>query len=376
MAQLAMLPLVLLLASHTMADIMVQPGYGRSTSESHSTKQPIMQSSENDEQSKTEEDPGYHLELHPVYTNSRFLKGNGVVEGIPAMIPPQYYPFIPPVVHNRRRRSIDGGLDTTEQKTKRSKDDDVAKKSTLENNKLSVFDAQSQDEKRVNVRQSSGLFGLDPSNMYTYYQQQTPTQSNLAEYDTNSMKDASQQARANSEAETEEQILRRKEGNPVKITFPQVNMENLQHAMLLQRSASQSEQQQQVEQNGEELAADTKSTSDSDESSATSLSARTKNHAHQHIKLSDGTKVKVKSPHHQSSDITINYPYNNNQYYPNQPVQIARTPVYQTAAYQAPIYSTSYTVPYVYYITPQTYSPLVYRFYWGNQYSQPLIYYI
>ncbi|XP_026667990.1 uncharacterized protein LOC113464124, partial [Ceratina calcarata] len=200
------------------------------------------------------------------------------------MIPPQYYPFIPPVVHNRRRRSIDGGLDTTEQKTKRSKDDDVAKKSTLENNKLSVFDAQSQDEKRVNVRQSSGLFGLDPSNMYTYYQQQTPTQSNLAEYDTNSMKDASQQARANSEAETEEQILRRKEGNPVKITFPQVNMENLQHAMLLQRSASQSEQQQQVEQNGEELAADTKSTSDSDESSATSLSARTKNHAHQHIK--------------------------------------------------------------------------------------------
>ncbi|CAL7944044.1 unnamed protein product [Xylocopa violacea] len=201
MAQLATLPMVLLLVSHALADIMVQPGYGQP----HSTQQqpsmhPIVQPPETLPHAELENhhhqsqyvDPGYHLELHPVYTNAydipahalspitqqalippmsraayrRLLSANGAV---PAQY---YYQYLPPAVHSRFRRSIVEKRDSTAQRGEGDKHD-VAAKSSLDDSAISVADSQSQDEKHVSARQSmpGTLLGLNPASMYPADQQ-------------------------------------------------------------------------------------------------------------------------------------------------------------------------------------------------------------
>lgn len=128
--------MAVLLTGQVLADIIVQPGYEHSAQ--HSTQQRNVATQppetlrhsvqqDNQQQDRQQEeyvDPGYHLELHPVYGNSyhvpsyavlpmyphtggtmpsmskaaykRLLSTLGITE-VPAIVPPQYYQYLPPV---------------------------------------------------------------------------------------------------------------------------------------------------------------------------------------------------------------------------------------------------------------------------------------
>ncbi|KOC63871.1 hypothetical protein WH47_02192 [Habropoda laboriosa] len=207
--------LLVLLASHAMADIMLQPGYGHphpGFKISNEPRHPIVQPHETFPHSEHEDiyqqqqatDPGYHLELHPVYTDAYHvpahalspylqlhhllpptselahaqLKGGHEIPGING-IPPNYYnPHLPLPVHNRYRRSNSDERDVATQGDRHNQDD-VATKPSLVNEELPVVDLQSQNknidgnlnEKSVSIRQSGTLLGLNPSRMYLEYQQ-------------------------------------------------------------------------------------------------------------------------------------------------------------------------------------------------------------
>lgn len=124
------------LISQVAADIIVQPGYEHSAQQHVATQPPetlrhsVQQDNQRDEQQDRQQreeyvDPGYHLELHPVYGNSYHIPSYAVLPmyrqpvTIPSMskaaykrllssmgeggevsasiVPPQYYQYLPPV---------------------------------------------------------------------------------------------------------------------------------------------------------------------------------------------------------------------------------------------------------------------------------------
>lgn len=120
------------LISHVAADIIVQPGYEQqhvATQPPETLRHSVQQDNQRDEQQDRQQreeyvDPGYHLELHPVYGNSyhipsyavlpmyrqpgtipsmskaaykRLLSSMGEGAEVPAIVPPQYYQYLPQV---------------------------------------------------------------------------------------------------------------------------------------------------------------------------------------------------------------------------------------------------------------------------------------
>lgn len=118
------------LISQALADIIVQPGYEHSAQQRVATQPPetVRHSVQQDNQQQDRQqeryaDPGYHLELHPVYGNSyhvpsyavlpiysgtlppmskatykRLLSSLGEITEVPSNLPPQYYQYnLPPV---------------------------------------------------------------------------------------------------------------------------------------------------------------------------------------------------------------------------------------------------------------------------------------
>lgn len=218
MGQLTMFLMAIFLVHYALADIMIQPGYEQSysTQKSHLAEeyQPITQppqtllnpegkdheshpQSRNLHQLLQQEgyvDPGYHLELHPVYSDSYHVPAQALssmyqhvilppmsraayrrlqsdmnsygAAGIPGAVLP-YYQYPSAAVHNRYRRS---NPSEEPDGIQRGEHDDVATKSPLDDS-LSVVDLQDQEKKRVNTRQSVSLLGLNPSNMYPVQQQ-------------------------------------------------------------------------------------------------------------------------------------------------------------------------------------------------------------
>ncbi|KAK1123884.1 hypothetical protein K0M31_006914 [Melipona bicolor] len=255
--------------SYTVADIIVQPGYEHLKKYSTQQRQSITQPSEipqhtesnlgQSHQSQQEEqeytDPGYHLELHPVYSDSyhipaealspiyshvalppmskpayRRLLPNYGVAGIPVI--PHHYQY-PLPVHNRYRRSDPSDEPDAARKDKHD-EDDVATKPSLDDS-LSVVDLQNQDKKRVSTRQSVTLLGLNPSNMYPVQQQYRSAELNPT-YDSNQKPAGSQQTPSQTNArETQQQQA----ATFVQATAPRTNNENLHHALLLQQPAPQ-----------------------------------------------------------------------------------------------------------------------------------------
>ncbi|XP_016766172.1 uncharacterized protein LOC100578571 [Apis mellifera] len=201
MAQLAMFVIAVFLSSQVLADIIVQPGYEHTAQQRVVTQPPetVRQQDNQQQQDRQQEryvDPGYHLELHPVYRNSyhvpsyavlpisqtgtfppmskatykRLLSSLGEITEVPAIVPAQYYQYFPPAVHSRRKRSNGEKLDGAGQGNKHD-ENDVAAKPSLTEDAMSVVDLQNQDEKRVKARHSVTLLGLKPSNMRPVHQQ-------------------------------------------------------------------------------------------------------------------------------------------------------------------------------------------------------------
>ncbi|XP_043522658.1 uncharacterized protein LOC122535300 [Frieseomelitta varia] len=271
MTQLTVCLLAIFLVSYTVADIIVQPGYEHSKKYSTQQRQSITQPSEipqhseytniesNPHQSQEEQqgytDPGYHLELHPVYSDAyhipaealppiypnvalppmsksayRRLLSNYGAAGVPVI--PHHYEY-PLPVHNRYRRSDPSDEPDATRKDNHD-EDDVATKSSLDDS-LSVVDLQNQDKKRVNTRQSVTLLGLNPSNMYPVQQQYRSAELNPT-YDSNQKPAGSQQTPSQINArETQQQQA----ATFVQATAPRTNNENLHHALLLQQPAHQ-----------------------------------------------------------------------------------------------------------------------------------------
>ena len=190
-----------------MADIMVQPGYQPPQHHSIITQPHETMQHLNKDHPQQPKSADYHLEFHPVYTDSYQIPANALYPvlqhyqvipqlygthynhpssgdvGLPGMHSSEYVPL---PVHSRYRRSSEFNAD--EQSEKRDKLDAVATKSSLDENVSPVIDLRSLggeageglDEKNVKVRQSDNnqqpitsntLFGLNPANMYPTYQQ-------------------------------------------------------------------------------------------------------------------------------------------------------------------------------------------------------------
>ncbi|XP_076169682.1 uncharacterized protein LOC143147880 [Ptiloglossa arizonensis] len=206
-----------LVAENVGADILVQPGYGQpqpmqqieSITQPMNVQSPVPESTEMRQLQSV--DPGYHLELHPVYgnlqhpanaisyqlmqqyqmpylskANKRLIAAqlNGLgLNGMHGPLPTEYLPL---AVHSRHRRSSGDESDSRAEKENLGKVD-MAPKQTLNEDVPLVVDLQSQngvatknlDEKRVGVRQSdtgrtsvgATLLGLNPANMYPVYHQ-------------------------------------------------------------------------------------------------------------------------------------------------------------------------------------------------------------
>lgn len=130
------------LSSQVLADIIVQPGYEHTaqqrvvTQPPETVRQQDNQQQQQDRQQERYVDPGYHLELHPVYRNSyhvpsyavlpisqtgtfppmskatykRLLSSLGEITEVPAIVPAQYYQYLPPVSRSLPLRSIISAL--------------------------------------------------------------------------------------------------------------------------------------------------------------------------------------------------------------------------------------------------------------------------
>lgn len=129
------------LSSQVLADIIVQPGYEHTAQQRVVTQPPetVRQQDNQQQQDRQQEryvDPGYHLELHPVYRNSyhvpsyavlpisqtgtfppmskatykRLLSSLGEITEVPAIVPAQYYQYLPPVSRSLPLRSIISAL--------------------------------------------------------------------------------------------------------------------------------------------------------------------------------------------------------------------------------------------------------------------------
>ncbi|XP_033349243.1 uncharacterized protein LOC117233230 [Bombus vosnesenskii] len=276
MGQLTMFLMAIFLVHYAFADIMIQPGYEHS----HSTQksdleeehQPITQPPEtlpNSEDKGHEShpqshsprqlvqqqgymDPGYHLELYPVYSDSYHVPAQALSPmfqqvilppmsrtayrrllsdmnsygsaGIPGAVLP-YYQYPPIAAHNRYRRS---NPSEEPDRIQRDEHDDVATKSPLDDS-LSVVDLQDQEKKRVNTRQSVSLLGLNPSNMY-------PVQQQYRSVELKPSYNPYQQIPA--EVKQEMPIA-----SPIKTTTSLLANKDLHHALLLQKTSPQKQQQ-------------------------------------------------------------------------------------------------------------------------------------
>ena len=277
MGQLTMFLMAIFLVHYALADIMVQPGYehSESTQESHLEKeyQPIIQppetlpnSEDKDHESQSQSrnshqlvqqgymDPGYHLELYPVYSDSYHVPAQALspmfqhvilppmskiayrrllsdmnsygAAGIPGAVLP-YYQYPPTAAHNRYRRS---NPSEEPDGIQRAEHDDVATKSPLDDS-LSVVDLQDQEKKRVNTRQSVSLLGLNPSNMYPVQQQYRSV---------NSKPTYNQPIPLELKQETPRQIPI---ATPIQKTSSLLGNKDLHHALLLQQTSPQEQQQ-------------------------------------------------------------------------------------------------------------------------------------
>ena len=277
MGQLTMFLMAIFLVRYALADIMIQPGYehSHSTQKSHLPEeyQPITQSPETPPilEDKDHElhpqsrnlqlvqqqgymDPGYHLELYPVYSDSYHVPAQAMspmfqhvilppmsktayrrllsdmnsygAAGIPGAVLP-YYQYPSTAAHNRYRRS---NPSEEPDGVQRSEHDDVATKSPLDDS-LSVVDLQDQEKKRVNTRQSGSLLGLKPSNMYPVQQQ----------YRSVELKPAyNQQIPIEIKQETPQKIPIT---TPTETTDTLMGNKDLHHALLLQQISPQEQQQ-------------------------------------------------------------------------------------------------------------------------------------
>ncbi|XP_043795607.1 uncharacterized protein LOC122716514 isoform X1 [Apis laboriosa] len=270
MAQLATFVMAVLLTGQVLADIIVQPGYEHSAQQRVATQPPetVRHSVQQDNQQQDRQqeeyvDPGYHLELHPVYGNSyhvpsyavlpmyphpggtmpsmskaaykRLLSALGITE-VPAIVPPQYYQYLPPAVHSRRKRSNTEKLDSAGQGNKHD-ENDVAAKPSLNDDAMSVVDLQNQDEKRVKARHSVTLLGLKPSNMRPVHQQ-------YRTYDPQQMAGGQQTLSQANPQETSQQ--QQAAATPSQTSNP--DTENVQRSIFLQDHVSQQPQQFRLEQ--------------------------------------------------------------------------------------------------------------------------------
>nr|XP_033323859.1 uncharacterized protein LOC117219074 [Megalopta genalis] len=193
MLQLLLISVAGLLIGNAVADVLVQPGYGQ-------PQMPLLPQQIVPPLSALPHvpipgygpfryhNPGYHLELHPVYGHlDQSLVGLGHHQGHDLSgalhrrlhhaglsgfgIPRTHAPLIPLPAHRRFRRSASGRA--SGQREKRVA---VATKSTLNGDNGMVVDLLNSDEKenRVEVRQSkndqamsdSTLLGLNPLSMY------------------------------------------------------------------------------------------------------------------------------------------------------------------------------------------------------------------
>lgn len=451
-----MLPVVILLVSHAMADIIVQPGYGQPrTPQSHSKSEhhPIVEPPELiphtgledqkmevpepiphtsvDHHEHNTEDADYHLELHPVYSNEYHIPAHALspmyqhptlppmsraayrkllarygglgVSGIPAA--PYYYPYLPPAVHSRRRRSNTGGLDAAAQRDKRDKDD-VATESSLGTDTLSVIDSQSQEEKRVNSRQSvtGTLLGLNPANMYPVYKQYSTMELDPTLNSHQEIANPQTVSQINSRATTQEQSVQQQAASSAQTAIPRMNIENLQHAMLLQYPNPQLQRMQEISEQRNapdprpistsvQSASDlvTVGSMDGRQSRTTTVPKhaeagndeeivgtkfrgvhKVKVHLHQHAKFKDaGHKSAENYAHANPSYVKHNDETPNN-------LAVAQTGASQMVqVYQLPgVQGTSYNPNAQYIVMPQTY-PVTYtdNYVWGNSYTpKPLPY--
>ncbi|XP_076385871.1 uncharacterized protein LOC105662859 isoform X2 [Megachile rotundata] len=264
---------VAVLTRNGMADILVQPGYQPQQHHSIITQPPETMQYVNKDHPQQPKSADYHLEFHPVYTDSYHVPADalhpllqhyqlipqnynqlnpGQVSdfGIVGMPAPASADYVPLPVHSRNRRSVEPSA--AGQRQKRDKLDAVATKSSLDENISPVIDLQSLDgestkEKNVKVRQSDNqpmtdsLLGLNPSNMYPMYQEYRVMEPAL---DSNQEITSKQTP---SETNAEETVLTQPasqypEVSSTPIQPPQIKLENLQHAMLLQQPAPQQHQ--------------------------------------------------------------------------------------------------------------------------------------
>ncbi|XP_043586065.1 uncharacterized protein LOC122569297 [Bombus pyrosoma] len=275
MGQLTMFLMAIFLVQYALADIMIQPGYENPQSIQKSNLeeeyQPITQhpetlpnsedkgheshpQSHNPHQLVSQQgytDPGYHLELYPVYSDSYHLPAQALSPmfqhvilppmsraayrrllsdmniygsaGIPGAVLP-YYQYPPTAAHNRYRRS---NPSEEPDGIQRGEHDDVATKSPLDDS-LSVVDLQDQEKKRVNTRQSVSLLGLKPSNMYPVQQQYRSLGLN-----------PHQQI----PAEVKQEMPQDPTAVPIKTTTSLLANKDLHHAFLLQQTSPQKQQQ-------------------------------------------------------------------------------------------------------------------------------------
>ncbi|XP_076287300.1 uncharacterized protein LOC143212402 [Lasioglossum baleicum] len=277
MTQLILISVVGLLIGNTLADVLVQPGYGQPSPSllSHPLIQPLSTLPQFASPGLLQpRNPGYYLELHPVHGNLGHPTGGlGFLQGhdLSALSRPDYrrlnvgrlgglghpgkHGFIPPHIPvpglRRFRRSTGELRDPGVQREKRS-EPAVATKSTLNGDSPMVVDLLNQDteEKHVEVRHSknahtrssSTILGLNPASMYpvqnqyrfvsmpTYgpYQQvvnEHPEIANQMNARTAIQEQATPQDRATTSAQN---------------TTPRINPADLQHAMLLQQTYQQS----------------------------------------------------------------------------------------------------------------------------------------
>ncbi|XP_076546274.1 uncharacterized protein LOC143305671 [Osmia lignaria lignaria] len=321
-----------------MADIMVQPGYQSPQHHSIITQPHETMQHLNKDHLQQPKSADYHLEFHPVYTDSYQIPANALYPvlqhyqvmpqlygthyshpnsgdvGLPGMHSSEYVPL---PVHSRYRRSSESN--DGEQSEKRDKLDAVATKSSLDENVSPVIDLRSLggeageglDEKNVKVRQSDNnqqpitsntLFGLNPANMYPTYQQYQFVDPAL-----NSNQEFRNIEMLPEGTVSTEPASEYREVSSAPLESPQTKLENLQHAMLLQHPGPEQQQQSEVSRSSE-----LRNFPDPRPSSATlqSPEADTSDNHSESRAATRGTKFVSVNTHKKLGVVKVGYPHN------------------------------------------------------------------